>query len=169
MMVIPNPLLEARGNHEERRCFDFFLNRTATQLSGFWGSDFWRCLILRATHHQPAIRHAVLALGSLHERFEAGDRSVIRPVWDKMEGGFALKQYNQAIQQVIKDTKGGPQAVDVCLIACMLFACFEVSPSIRLYILRDEMVEGVRFTGCQSLADKSQDTARPPRICSLPY
>lgn len=83
MVVIPSPIFEMRGTDEERRCFDFFLNRTASQLSGFWDSEFWGCLILRATHHQSAIRHAVLALGALHERFETGDRSVTNPIWDK--------------------------------------------------------------------------------------
>ena len=136
MTVIASPLWDARGGGEERRCLDFFVNRTAIQLSGFWGSSFWDCFIIRATHHEPAIRHAVLALGSLHERFEAGDRSVLNPVWDKMEGGFALKQYNQAIQQLIKPTNKGQRAVDVCLIACMLFACFEVSRPTRLYKFR---------------------------------
>ena len=127
-----NPQLDARGGGEERRCLDYFLNRTAVQLSGFWGSGFWDCLIIRATHHEPAIRHAVLALGSLHERSEARHRSVLNPVWDKMEGSFALTQYNQAIQQLIKPASDGQQAVDVCLIACMLFACFEVSCPIIL-------------------------------------
>ena len=136
MTVIPNPLWDARGGGEERRCLDFFVNRTAIQLSGFWGSSFWDRLIIRATHHEPAIKYAVLALGSLHERFEAGDRSVLNPVWGEMEGGFALKKYNQAIQQLIKPTNKGQRAVDVCLIACMLFACFEVSRPIRLCKLR---------------------------------
>ena len=83
MAVIPSPVFEIWGTDKERRCFDFFLNRTAPQLSGFWDSDFWGCLILQATHHQSAIRHAVLALGALHERFEAGDTSVKNPIWDK--------------------------------------------------------------------------------------
>ena len=129
IVVTSNPIFGLRGSDKERRCFDFFLHRTASQLSGFWDSDFWGCLILRATHHQPAIRHAVLALSSLHERFEAGDRSVVYPIWNKREGGFALEQYNHAIQQLIKPATEGKQAVDVCLIACMLFASFEVSQS----------------------------------------
>lgn len=128
MVVLPRPIFNTQGSEEERRCFDFFLNRTVSQLSGFWHSDFWGCLVLRATHHQPAIRHAVLALGSLHERFEAGDNSVMNPIWNKGEGGFALKHYNQAIQQLTKPAGEGQRALDVCLIACMLFACFEVSP-----------------------------------------
>ena len=127
MVVVPRPIIDTPGNSEERRCFDFFINRTASQLAGFWDSNFWGCLILRATFHQPAIRHAILALGSLHERFEAGDGAVINSIWDNREGRFALKQYNQAIQELIKPTTGGQPAVDVCLIACIIFACFEVS------------------------------------------
>lgn len=154
VIVIPNPVLDARGSNEERRCFDFFLNRTASQLSGFWDSDFWDCLILRATHHQPAIRHAVLALGSLHERFEAGDSSVLKPIWDKREGGFALKQYNHAIQQLIKPASEGQQAVDVCLIACLLFACFEVSRP-KPQFVPGRAIEGAQSGDCQLPADRS--------------
>lgn len=169
MVMIPNPVFDTRGSVEERRCFDFFLNRTASQLSGFWDSDFWDCSILRATHHQPAIRHAVLALGSLHERFEAGDRSVMNPIWNKGEGGFALKQYNQAIQQLIKPASKGQQAVDVCLIACMLFVCFEVSPSLTLdQIFGEEKDEGAQSGERQLQAEKSLDIARPPWIGPLP-
>ena len=146
MVVLPNPIFDTRGSDKERRCYDFFLNRTASQLSGFWDSDFWGCLILRATHHQPAIRHAVLALGSLHERFEAGDKSVLTPIWDQGEGGFALQHYNRAIQHLIKPASKSQQAVDVCLIACMLFACFEVSPFLCLHkIFGEDEDEGAEF------------------------
>ena len=75
--------------------------------------------------HEPIIKHAILALGSLHERFVNGDKSVVNPIWRKGEGGFALSQYNKAIQKLIQPQE--PQAVDVCLIACMLFSAFEVS------------------------------------------
>ena len=170
MIVTPNPTYRTRGNHEERRHFDFFLNRTASQLSGFWDSDFWSCLILRATHHQPAIRHGVLALGSLHERFEAGDSSVLSPIWDKGEGGFALEQYNLAIQHLIKPASKDQQAVDVCLISCMLFACFEVSQFPCLHqIFGEDEDDGAKSDERHLPTDKSLDIARPPWISPFPY
>ena len=128
IVVIPAPLSSVWGSDEDRRCFDFFLHRTVSSLSGFWDSDFWSCLVLRATHHQPAIRYAILALGSLHEHLVVGDRSVKNATGDGREGDFALKQYNRAIQQLINPADQAQQAVDVCLIACILFSCFEVSP-----------------------------------------
>ena len=82
-------------------------------------------LILRATIEEPVIRHAVLALSSIHERFMNGDLSTINPIRDKGEGGFALTQYNQAIQHLVKPANKVPQAVDVCLIACILFSAIE--------------------------------------------
>jgi len=83
--------------------------------------------VLRATQHEAAIKHAVLALGALHERFDDGEKSVLQTIWNKGEGGFALTQYNKAIQQLVKPAASGQRTVDVCLIACVLFSCFEVS------------------------------------------
>ena len=77
--------------------------------------------------YEPSIRHAVLALSSLHERFAQEDSSILNSSWDLSEGGFALTHYNQAIQHLVKPVERGQHPVDVCLIACMLFASFEVS------------------------------------------
>ena len=81
----------------------------------------------QCTHQQPAIRHAVVALASLHERFENNDNSILSSNYDIAQGGFALQQYNRAIGCLIKPiTAGEQQALDVSLVACILFACFEV-------------------------------------------
>ena len=127
LIVISGPTFDLPGNDQERRCFDFFRKRTASQLSGFFDSDFWNRLVLQATHCEPPIRHAVLALGSLHEQFENGERSILSPIWERNAGAFALQHYIQAIKYLINPIHEGQQAVDVCLIACMLFASFEVS------------------------------------------
>ena len=125
--LMSNPSLDIPGGENERRNFYFFHNRTVPQLAGFFGSEFWEKLVPRTTYHHPAIRHAVLALGSLHERFEMGDRSIFASNLDTAQGGFALQQYNKAIQSLIKTTSTKQrQQLDICLIACVLFACFEV-------------------------------------------
>lgn len=54
-------------NKEERRAFRFFGEQPAADLPGFFGSSFWSQSILQAGHVEPSIKHAVLALGSLHE------------------------------------------------------------------------------------------------------
>ncbi len=127
---------ELSGDTAERRSFHFFRSRTAPQLAGYFNSDFWNCLVPLCTHQQPAIRHAVVALASLHERFENNDNSILSSNYDIAQGGFALQQYNRAISCLIKPiTAGGQQALDVSLVACILFACFEVRyPSIAIFM-----------------------------------
>ncbi len=67
------------------------------------------------------MRHAVIAIGSMHELLERG--AVIKDV-DKI---FALDQYNLAIRELLLPlSRGGERGVDVCLISCILFICFEV-------------------------------------------
>ena len=122
-----NPTTEIFGNQAEHRSFCFFRDRTAPQLAGHFVSDFWDRLLPLSTHYQPAIKHAVIALASLHERFESNDNSILSSNDDIAQGGFALQQYNRAISCLIKPiTAGGNQALDVSLVACILFACFEV-------------------------------------------
>lgn len=119
-----NPNLSGLISDNERRAFDFFRSRTSTQLPGFFLSEIWDRVILQATFHEPVIRHAVLALGCLHECFERNDRFVPKR---NIGCKFALEQYNLAIMHLVKPATTGQQAIDVCLIACMLFCCFEVS------------------------------------------
>jgi hypothetical protein len=123
------PPVELFGSDKERRSFHFFRITTAYQLSGFCGDGFWDKLILQATHHEPSIRHAVIALGSLHERFikHNGLTSRSDPLLYLDE--FALRQYSLAIRSLFDEAPGRekPAAVDICLVTCVLFACFEVS------------------------------------------
>jgi hypothetical protein len=123
-----SPSFELLGNEKERRSFHFFLTRTAPQLSAFYGEPFWSHLILQASHYEPSIRHAITALGSLHERFEDEDGFVSRRNTDQSYDSFALQEYGLAIQALVKPfSRNQPQAIDVCLTSCILFACFEVS------------------------------------------
>lgn len=122
------PPVELFGSDKERRSFHFFRTTTAYQLSGFCGDGFWDKLILQAAHHEPSVRHAVIALGSLHERFikHNGLTSRSDPLLHLDE--FALKQYSLAIRSLFDEVSAQekPAAVDICLVTCVLFACFEV-------------------------------------------
>lgn len=121
------PSLHDLGSEQERRSFYFFCSRTVIRLSGFFVAGFWNRWVLQAFHHEPAIRHAVIALGSIHERFDGGDVSVLGSNRDTTRGGFALEQYNRAIRNLVEPgAKGTPPPHDVFLISCVLFACFEV-------------------------------------------
>ncbi|KAL9047406.1 MAG: hypothetical protein Q9206_006810 [Seirophora lacunosa] len=121
-----SPIFETFDDDVERRSFAFFRLRTIPEISGFFPSDFWDRLVPLASFYEPALKHAVIALASLHERFQNGDESILKSNNDIAEGGFALQQYNKAIRQLIQPSgKQSKPSLDTSLVACVLFACFE--------------------------------------------
>lgn len=48
------------GTTQEKRAFEYFITRTATELSGYYSNAFWENLILQASVAEPSLRHAVI-------------------------------------------------------------------------------------------------------------
>ncbi|PWY73123.1 hypothetical protein BO94DRAFT_607606 [Aspergillus sclerotioniger CBS 115572] len=108
---------------QERRSFQFFLEKTVPQLAGDFECAFWGRLLLQSVHHEPVIRHATVALGSLHEHFNC-DAAPFRLGTDSPHTSFALRQYLRAMR-CLMPTPSHSQPLDIYLISCILFACFE--------------------------------------------
>ncbi|KAJ5908232.1 hypothetical protein N7495_000914 [Penicillium taxi] len=109
---------------QERRSFQFFLVKTAPQLAGDFECAFWERLLLQSAHHEPAIRHITVALGSLHEHFERDAGAPFRSSVLTVHSSFALRQYSRAMR-CLMSMPDDSQPLDVCLISCVLFACYE--------------------------------------------
>jgi hypothetical protein len=97
----------------ERRSLDFFRTRTVPETFPF--AD-WPEHVLRTSCYEGAIRHAIVALGALHEHYQG---------MSQMDSGFAMLEYSKAMKQVMKLDMRGSASTDVALISCILFACFE--------------------------------------------
>jgi len=128
--MCPSPSIGFQGTEKELRSFYFFQQNTASQLSGFFGGDFWERLLLQAALYESSIRHAILALGSLHAKFEQDNGLIMQNHPNGRIDDFASKNYSQAINILVKPlSQAGHQAIDVYLICSILFACLEVSHS----------------------------------------
>lgn len=103
----------------ERRHFHYFLQRTATELSGYFDFEFYKTLILQISRERPAIRYALIALGAIHEGVRAGEQ----------DGGnlrnASLLNFNKAIGELSKPSAAGQQPVSVMLVCCLLFIWLE--------------------------------------------
>ncbi|RAK96469.1 uncharacterized protein BO80DRAFT_366175 [Aspergillus ibericus CBS 121593] len=125
----PSPerkLVLVPGTRTERHYVQFFCTQTAPALSGFFPSDFWTKFLPQLSHCNPAVRHAVIAVGSLHQRQLQG--RLLSPDADSKEKDeFTLQQYNKAIQKFLQQM-GDPTAmgIDSMLIQCVLFICLEM-------------------------------------------
>lgn len=108
------------GNTEEKRGFQYFLTNTAVELSGYYDKTFWQYLLLQVSNAEPPLRHAVIAIGALHEDF-----SKKRLKYSPENSGFAMKQYLKAIRHLRTSLATGTQAPLTALLSCILFVCFD--------------------------------------------
>lgn len=131
-----SPSLTFLDTNIEQRSFDFFHQNTIPQLSSIFGSPSWKQLnrlLLQAAYHEPAVRHASVALGALHETFELSSRPLLSSNEETTNTQFAVQQYVKALGYLVNPAiRRGKPAADVALITCILFVCFEVNDHSRV-------------------------------------
>lgn len=113
------------GNKEERRGFEFFLSNTAVELTGYFDSSFWERLLLAASSQKPALRHAVIALGSLHEDALQKRQQCSSESENARNMHFAALQYAKAIRALRTSLSEGREEPLTALMSCILFVCFD--------------------------------------------
>lgn len=113
------------GNAEEKRGFDFFLRNTAAELAGYYDSSFWEQFILAASVQKPSLRHAVIALGALHEDFSRKRPVPSIPSAEDRKTQFALNQYAKAMGALRRSLSSGKEEPLTALMSCVLFVCFD--------------------------------------------
>lgn len=78
---------------------------------------------MQLSHVEPAIKHGILALSTMHERFES-----TFPVFTSKSNDFAFVQYMQAVKhsnELLRAHSQGRVGVEKVLIACIIFTCYE--------------------------------------------
>ncbi|OLN94153.1 Transcriptional regulatory protein moc3-like protein 7 [Colletotrichum chlorophyti] len=120
------------GGIREQRAFDFYRNFSAPSIFGEGvGSTLWNKLVPHFCHAEPSIRHAVLAISSLHESFTQvhstvpGNAEAHHVRSEVLSNTFAAEQYGKALKylQEWRPTESSPATVP--LLACLLFICIE--------------------------------------------
>lgn len=123
---VPRVPTKSSGTWLERRAIDFFYHCTSVNLSGAFRPDFWQKSVLQLSNGPPCLRHAIAALGAIHERFSSGLplQNTALKVTDDRNYLFALRQYNAAINE-LRTAMTGNCPAEVILLCCILFVCFE--------------------------------------------
>lgn len=118
----------------ERHSLNFFVNFSAPQMAGFFDSDFWNRLVIQTSYYEPAILHAITAIGALHESILQRAYADEKRRAQAME--FALSQCNKSIAELTNsqtqslgiDSSGWTQNTPnsrLALTTCILFTSFE--------------------------------------------
>lgn len=113
------------ASQDEKRSFHFFQHVTAPTLSGDFDAFFWRTLVLQICQTEPAVKHAVLAVSSLHEGMLQETHTVTPYVGGSSRQSFALQQYNKAIACMLDQMTETDAKPLGSLLTCVLFVCIE--------------------------------------------
>lgn len=106
----------------EKRYFQFFRQKTIASTNSIVDSRFWDRLVLQACHTEPTIRHAVLALSSLHQLSSLPSDSEA----NRQHRRYAEKQHQKALEAARSlIASAAPDDVDRILTACIIFIIFE--------------------------------------------
>jgi hypothetical protein len=109
---------------EEQEAFNFFRHRGASELAGFFDTRFWQSDILRASHANSGIQHAVIALATMQRTLISGGGPVVSDDVSDKHIRFALEQTNKAINEVVKSSGHKTLADKLNMMAsCILFHC----------------------------------------------
>ncbi|EGX96722.1 mercuric reductase, putative [Cordyceps militaris CM01] len=111
--------------------FELFRLHTASQLSGYFNSNFWTQRVLQECHNESAVRHSVVALGALYKTLELSfeapydvdlqyHSNFIMAHWQ-----VAVKQYSEACNAVLSIKGDTVYSHNTRLVAIILLACFD--------------------------------------------
>ncbi|KAH7140217.1 hypothetical protein B0J13DRAFT_477266 [Dactylonectria estremocensis] len=76
----------------EMRSYQFFVEVTAPAIATTFDSEFWRSELPRICQSDPAIWHAVVSLGCVHERY------LSRAPDQHADNAFAMQQFNASVR-----------------------------------------------------------------------
>ncbi|CEJ81016.1 hypothetical protein VHEMI01168 [[Torrubiella] hemipterigena] len=137
LRVIPSPAVVQPAstlalNPHDAQYFDLFRIQTAAQLSGYFNSNFWTQRVLQGCHAEPAIRHAVVALGALYKTLELStdpvtptDGAITQYNHVMMHWQVAVKQYSEACKAIVSLSGDTISQHRTRLMAIILLACFD--------------------------------------------
>lgn len=106
----------------EKRYFQFFRQKTVASTNSLMACRFWDRIVLQICHVEPAVKHAVLALSSLHQLSDARSNAVLA----QKHQDYADYHHQKALvaaQKLLSSSTA--EDVDRVLIACVVFICYD--------------------------------------------
>ncbi|TPX18728.1 uncharacterized protein E0L32_002585 [Thyridium curvatum] len=141
---IPGKMLMPRQNPNEIRSYQYFVEVTACSLAGSFDTDFWCRELPKICVADPALWHAVVALGAVHEIGSSAGTAASPPA-SKERQSFALQQYNAAIRSLRES--GPPRYTNGwrAAIVCAIFTCICIIQGLYKQALTVHVVAGCKL------------------------
>lgn len=128
---IPNRIFDFPDTtSQELRSLEFFRCATANKLSEWLAENFWKYQIPQCGSYEPSLRHAMIAVATVHEQFtilnsaSPGDPR-LDPHALEAQRQFADKHHNIAISELRNLLAARPESSEIALINSVLFVMLE--------------------------------------------
>ncbi|KAL2060701.1 hypothetical protein VTL71DRAFT_9342 [Oculimacula yallundae] len=108
--------------------FDFFCENTASELSGYFDTSVWNCLVLQIGSHETFAQETIIAIGALAKSIHTVPLHA--DFVDLQEGRshyqYAIRRYGKALRlmQHISQQQGD-RRIENTLVSSLLTTCFE--------------------------------------------
>jgi hypothetical protein len=162
------------ANSEEHQYFDLFCARTGYDIFPTFDSGYTRQRLLESCHVNPAIRHAIVALGALDktaELVQSFDKMALTPVERDAAANAhhqnALRQYSKAVKHMAADASAKKVDLRTMLLTCLLILAFE-SWTGNMDLAVNQVHAGIRLI--QEWREKyKNDKDKYTRLSPAPY
>ena len=107
------------------RYLEFYHRCARPALASNFDDEFWSRIALQMAHCEPAVRHALIALGSLCETEPGGIKHARARFATGGEYKIVLTHYNKSVRALIQRMAEPTYTPEVGLVTCLLFVCIE--------------------------------------------
>lgn len=164
----------------EVRALEYFCLRTAPDMGMYFDADFWSRFVVQASVAEPALRHAMVAVGIFDQLRETRDTNhttapqtgvvaadgqttmsvLFREPNTNNNEHVALVNYNKSIGLLTKRMDPAPGTTDMVLLACILFVCVE-------FLRGDDRAALRHFTGGMAIANNTITKDSPGSLAMI--
>jgi len=107
---------------QEQHLIQCFVRHSAPRLVDYLDSPFWQRTVLQAVVHEPAFKHAIAAIGSLHDKLLTDSADL--DLTHSRRTGFAPEQCKKPIRHPIQPANEDKAPVlYLTLTTCVLSTC----------------------------------------------
>ncbi|KAF2489857.1 hypothetical protein BU16DRAFT_166020 [Lophium mytilinum] len=104
---------------------EFYHSCARSTLSSHFDNEFWSRISLQLAQSEPAIRHALIALGYLYKTQSGNLRDARTRFAARSESKILLLNYNKAVKHLADRMIEPSYTAEVGLVTCVLFICIE--------------------------------------------
>jgi len=113
------------GSSEHVHYLEFYHYCASPTLSNQFDSEFWSRICLQMAHSEPAVRHALIALGCLNKHQTGSLKNARQGFANEKQQKTLFLHYNKSIRHLVHRMAESSYSAEIGLVSCVLFMCIE--------------------------------------------